>query len=154
MFNLIIKFPNQNNLIFYFHKKIRIRFFFQFFRYLKSKKWKSLSLYICVCDQIKYTFFGTRTNWTIMRSWLVMRMGNPDRQKIFFYVFELSWIMGILTDRHYYGTWMNFLRPFVFPLSWVWKSKLTYMDEWTFLSFRHFSNQNTNTKESKILITT
>ena len=38
--------------------------------------------YICVYDQIKYNFFGTRKNWTILPSWLVIRMGNPDRQKI------------------------------------------------------------------------
>ena len=137
MFNLIIKFPNQNDLIFYFRKKIWIRFFFHFFKHVKSKKLKislslslSLSLYrcVCMCDQIKYKFFGTRTNWTILRSWLVIRMGNPDRQKkiwlpnnyeFTFLNYRGLWECKQIDIRYYFGAWMSFHWSIVFPLSWV-----------------------------------
>ena len=104
--------------------------YFPIFQISKIQKIENLSLFllsicacVCVCDQIKYKFFWHWTNWTILRSWQ-MKKANTDRQKkmydFAFLNYRGLWESRQIDIRYYNGTWMNFLRTFDFPLSWVY----------------------------------
>ena len=87
-------------MIFIFVKKFKFDFFSNFSGTLNQKiENLPLCIYLrvceCGCDQIKYKFFDTKTNWTILLTWIVIRMGNPDRQNFFlwlrFWIIVVYW---------------------------------------------------------------
>ena len=101
-FNLIIKFPNQNDINFFFLKKIPTHFFFSIFHVpiLNPKNWKSHSLYLRVCViklntnflalerterfcVLDYSDKNGKSSSTkkimALRFWIIMNYGNLDR---------------------------------------------------------------------------